>query len=377
MDNSSGAILERMREFCGQYFIPGITRENRRAISSRLNRYVAAVTPALCQRVCDRLSAEPSLVSVGTPCYLFGDIHGNVKDLYDIECSFWMNSGLDQLQSARYVFLGDYVDRGDHSVEVAVYLLALRDAEPHRFTLLRGNHEVRLLNRSFTFWIECRKKFGLVVGERIWDQINRCFDRLPLVAIVGQSVFCCHGGPPRSATTLAELTHIPKPLISPEEVPSAQEILWNDPIESMSSYSAERTEETMRAKGQRWAVNRIRGTGFYYTAAAVQEFLDANGLRYLSDVRNRIRGTGFYYTAAAVQEFLDANGLRYLVRAHECVDTGYRVTSGGRVITVFSAFNYCGRNNATACVEVTTDGTIRPIVLKNRLGTVRRRSQTG
>lgn len=39
--------------------------------------------------------------------------------------------------------------------------------------------------------------------------------------------------------------------------------------------------------------------------------------------------------------FLDDNGLELLVRSHEVKDEGYEVAHNGRLVTVFSAPNYC------------------------------------
>jgi len=48
-----------------------------------------------------------------------------------------------EIPNTNYIFIGDYVDRGSHSVETFEMLLCLKLKYPGNITLLRGNHESR------------------------------------------------------------------------------------------------------------------------------------------------------------------------------------------------------------------------------------------
>jgi serine/threonine-protein phosphatase 5 len=53
------------------------------------------------------------------------------------------------------------------------------------------------------------------------------------------------------------------------------------------------------------------------------------------------RGVGLAFGPDVAEKFLRTNGLKYLIRSHEVKDEGYEYQKGQRVITIFSAPNYC------------------------------------
>lgn len=72
------------------------------------------------------------------PVFVIGDLHGCIRQFRDLR---------DQMQAhnpdAHQVYVGDYIDRGDHARAVLEALFALRD-DP-QVTCLRGNHEDMML----------------------------------------------------------------------------------------------------------------------------------------------------------------------------------------------------------------------------------------
>ncbi|KAG8885922.1 3',5'-cyclic-nucleotide phosphodiesterase (PDEase) (3':5'-CNP), partial [Tulasnella sp. 403] len=252
----------------------------------------------------EQLRAEPNLLEVDAPITVCGDIHGQYFDLMKL-----FEVGGNPADT-RYLFLGDYVDRGYFSIECVLYLWALKIWYPDTLFLLRGNHECRHLTDYFTFKLECKHKYS----EKLYEAVMDSFCALPLAAIMNKQFLCIHGGLSPELHTLDDLRSIDR-FREPPTHGLMCDILWSDPLEDFGS---EKTQESF--------------------------------------VHNHVRGCSYFFTYQAACTFLERNNLLSIIRAHEAQDAGYRMyrktktTGFPSVMTIFSAPNYLDVYNNKAAV---------------------------
>mmetsp|Transcript_11865 Transcript_11865/g.19990 ORF Transcript_11865/g.19990 Transcript_11865/m.19990 type:complete len:559 (+) Transcript_11865:65-1741(+) len=274
----------------------------------------------LCDRVQPLLEGEPTLLSLSAPVKVFGDIHGQYGDLMRIFDQFGAprKEGGD-IQMVDYLFLGDYVDRGRHSLETIVLLLALKLNFPRRIFLVRGNHESPEVNVRDGFLHECVERLGgKQPGVAVWRRLNQLFEWFPIGAMINNIILCVHGGIGRTVTSLDQISSLVRPLrMGGPHAEVLLDLLWSDPTKS----------------------DAVRGV-------------------HMNDERG---SPVVCYGPDRVLSFLQANALKLIVRAHECVMDGFQRFAGGSLITVFSATNYCNRwRNAGAILLVGKDLEIVP-----------------
>lgn len=112
------------------------------------------------------------------------DVHGQYYDLL----RFMNEAGVPP--QTNYLFLGDYVDRGQQSIETMCLLLAYKIKYPENVFLLRGNHECQNISQIYGFYDECRRRYNL----SLWRRFVKLFDVMPAVALIEDKIMCMHGG---------------------------------------------------------------------------------------------------------------------------------------------------------------------------------------
>mmetsp|Transcript_47971 Transcript_47971/g.148376 ORF Transcript_47971/g.148376 Transcript_47971/m.148376 type:complete len:507 (+) Transcript_47971:61-1581(+) len=260
--------------------------------------------------------SQPVLLRVPEPpCKIFGDIHGQLRDLLLLFKSFGM-PGTSECSNA--VFNGDFVDRGKHQLEVIVVLFALKVAYPDQVCLNRGNHEDNTMNARYGFQKACN-----VLGAhtpRIFQVISTAFSFLPLATLISGKILVLHGGIGDGNWQIRALDRVKRPL-SHEDITQPENkwlwnILWSDPIEDDQRHT------------------KVFGVHPSPRSKSAVKF-------------------GWNVT----QLFCAKNGIDLIVRSHQAkkAGLGFDVMHHETLIRVFSARDYESNGNDGAVLNVTRE----------------------
>ncbi|KFD51426.1 hypothetical protein M514_07639 [Trichuris suis] len=245
------------------------------------------------------LKADETLITVTPPIWICGDTHGQYFDLLRLfETGGWP-------PKSRYLFLGDYVDRGPKSIEVICIMFLFKSLYPRDFYILRGNHECAEINKVYGFYHECAGRYS----ENLFNKFQDAFDYLPLAALVGGRILCMHGGISPDLNSFEQVRLANRPLQVDEEGLFC-DLLWADPDDAVTG----------------WV--------------------------------NSSRGTSYLFGVNVVLEFCEKMNIDMIARAHQVVTSGYQFFAQKHLVTLFSAPNYCGEF-ANAAGMMFVDPTLR------------------
>ncbi|XP_039913110.1 serine/threonine-protein phosphatase with EF-hands 1 [Hirundo rustica] len=273
-----------------------------------------------------------------------GDLHGNLDDLLLI---FYKN-GLPSEQN-RYVFNGDFVDRGKNSMEILIILFAFLLIYPNDLHLNRGNHEDYIMNLRYGFTKEVSKKY-----KDHWKQIlcllRDVFSWLPLATIIDSKVLILHGGI-SDTTDLDFLNALERnKLKSLMRPPKSARDRQDQPKKRIPTTKPSKHTANQHVAGK---TQRISSSGFTEPSGsnlppdpALKEWKQILDILW-SDPRsqngctpNKCRGGGCYFGPDVTAKLFERYNLKMLIRSHEFKPEGYEISHDGKVITIFSASNY-------------------------------------
>lgn len=235
---------------------------------------------------------EQNVLDISPPVLVVADMHGQLFDMLNIfeKCK----------SSSKFLFLGDYVDRGPYSVELFIYLAAKKILEPNNFYLIRGNHEDSTVNSTYGLMEDCKNIYKSI---SLYNRLNEVFKSLPVAALIGNKIFCVHGGFGPKCQTIAEINEINRfKDIDSDEI--LTDLTWSDP-----------------------------------------DFIKQK-------FRDNTRGAGHLMSKEAVLEFIAVNDLKLFVRAHQTQDLGFKYYFEDKLLSLWSAPLYYGTQSLAKVLKV-------------------------
>lgn len=250
-------------------------------------------------------NAEDVIIKAKSPMVVVGDLHGHIIDLLRIIKlnGFPLNK--------RYLFLGDIVDRGQFSFETLILVFAMKINWPQNVIIIRGNHEFDFTCKNSGFLAELKALYKDY--ESLYESFLDVFASMPFGCIIDNKYLAVHGGIGPNFTKIEQLAAIKRP-ITDFGLNTLDEVLWSDPNIQVRDY--ERSP----------------------------------------------RGTGVLYGIDAVNKFLQDNKITTIIRGHENTYKGIEILFNGKVITVFSASNYCGIGNNNAGILLISGAKVQPVI---------------
>jgi diadenosine tetraphosphatase ApaH/serine/threonine PP2A family protein phosphatase len=223
-------------------------------------------------RIKDILIREDNIVSVKSPVMICGDIHGQLEDLLKLFRVALEGIGVAAVKDINWVFMGDFVHRGQFSLNKFLLLALHKLANPTGFFVLHGNHDSRMVAQQYGFQQEILKNYS---DTALWMKCMEVFDCLPKAAMTDEDILSMHGGlwpeliKPQTLLMINRKQEIP-------ENGLLTDVTWSDPEE--------------------WKIPWVKNT----------------------------TGAGWLFGRDQTQQFCWLNAIRLITRSYQLVQTGFR-----------------------------------------------------
>ena len=353
----------------------------------------------------------PVTVPIGGRLVVCGDTHAQLQDL------MWVlfKNGVPSPSNV-YVFNGDICDRGGHAVEIFLILFLFKLNWYNSVHIVRGNHEDDYCNIYYGFLAELKHKFGPLPGGIMHSEFLRLFYALPLSCVIDNWVglYRCNitgalidlslsssdgSGSPSAASAGSEV------ILRRKDASSGHRAVVKGDQLIFDTRVASRALNADGANILRWGGSaedsweyvspRILvvhgGIPVPSSAAPTSSVL----LKHFKDLPHRMkippapktvleqwmyqilwsdpaeidgpRGRGTPFFAQHTQAFIQANNLAAVIRAHQVPanQRGISFHHKHKLVTIFTASNYCGTSQNYGGVAVFTP-TLFPSLALNK-----------
>lgn len=250
-----------------------------------------------------------------------GNLHGNLFDLLRI---------LRYAQICRFkiLFLGDFVDYGEFSIECLTLLFAKKIQNPDSIFLIRGDHEFNSIcsengfkNEIVNFsnleknnnnnndndeksFVSLKNSSCYEYSEKLYAAFLKVFSYLPVAAIVNKTTFCVHGGlSPKIHHVDGINKLIKRPIYYFEDNLLLADLVSGEPVD--------------------------RSSGMF--------------------TRNP-SGRGYLFNQEAASVFLNDNSFVRMIRSHSKIQNGSLRSFYDRCVTVYSASSYDKFENINSAI---------------------------
>ena len=236
---------------------------------------------------------EPSLLELQPPLVIAANLVG---------CAHQLNYIFDtcgEPPGSQYLFLGNYVSRGCNSIDTIGLLLLYKKKYPQKVHVLRGRQECASISRIYGFYDECKRKFSI----RTWKTFIEVFNSMPFCALIQERILCVPSGLSPYLQSIDQLRTIHRP----DDVPDdglVCDLLWS--------------------------------------------YFDANVTGWVEPDK----AVEWEFGPDVLQKFLEDNHLERIYCSSRIMMEGYESLHGDRMVSLFSASNYCGEFDNKGAVLV-------------------------